>query len=59
MYINICTNSPEAMPIAGGRLKVYMHGCTFADMATHTGSKKSMNTKKHMYPSLYTYIHFC
>lgn len=45
MYINICTSSPEAMPIAGGRLKVYMRGCTFTDMATHTGSKKSMNTK--------------
>ena len=36
------------MPIAGGRLKVYMRGCTFGDMTTHAGSKKSMHPKKNI-----------
>lgn len=33
------------MPIAEGRLKVYMRGCAFADMATHAGSKKVWTQK--------------
>ena len=33
------------MPIAGGRLKVYMRGCAFADMTTLPAAKKYEHKK--------------